>query len=113
MKNPKYIGVYVLTNFWSSIEEDLYRINTLLELGFSPFVMIYDKQKFVDSRGRWLPDVAYRYTEDELRHFKTVQHMQRWCGNRAILKKCRRFEDYDNYKNWAKKGMPVPKREDL
>lgn len=113
LKNPKYIGVYVLTNFWSSIEEDLYRINTLLELGFSPFVMIYDKQKFVDSRGRWLPDVAYRYTEDELRHFKTVQHMQRWCGNRAILKKCRRFEDYDNYKNWVKKGMPVPKREDL
>ena len=48
----------MLTNYWSSIEEDLFRIDTLWELGVFPFVMIYDKQRFVDSRGRWMTHVA-------------------------------------------------------
>lgn len=100
--------VYVLTNYWSSMEENLFRIYTLLELGFMPFVMIYDKQKFVDERGRWLPGVAERFSEQQLQDFKTCQHMQRWCGRGWIVKRCPRFEDYEPYKRWAEKGKPVP-----
>lgn len=35
--------VYVLTNFNSTMQENLYRIYTLRDLGFKPYVMIYDK----------------------------------------------------------------------
>ena len=80
--------VYVLTNYWSTMKEDLFRIYTLRNLGFMPFVMIYDKQKFVDSKGRWLPEVDLRYSEKQLRDFKICQHMQRWCGRINIIKSC-------------------------
>ena len=36
-------SVYVLTNFNSSHEQDLWRVNVLRELGYTPYVMIYDK----------------------------------------------------------------------
>ena len=108
LKVSDHCRVYVLTNYWSSTEEDLFRIHTLLELGFLPFVMIYDKQKFVDNRGRWLPSVAERFSEQQLQHFKTCQHMQRWCGRGWIIKSCPRFEDYEPYKRWIGKGKPVP-----
>lgn len=108
IKNPDQVGVYVLTNYWSTTEDDLYRVYALRKLGFMPFVMIYDKQKYVDSRGRWLPNIATKYTVDQLQHFKICQHMQRWAGNRKIIKTCPDFEDYEPYRNWIKKGMPVP-----
>lgn len=110
IKNPNDIGVYVLTNYWSSIEEDLKRIYALRSLGFVPFVMIYDKQKFVNSRGIWLPGVEDKYTTDQLVHFKICQHMQRWCGHRGLLKSCPDLQSYENYKRWVEKGMPVPGR---
>lgn len=66
------LGVYVLTNFGSTIEEDLYRIYTLRDLGYSPYVMIYDK-----------PNAP-----------RKIKRLQRWCNNRFIFKKCTRFEDY-------------------
>ena len=108
LKNPNQIGVYVLTNFWSSIEQDLHRIYTLRSMGFMPFVMIFNKQLYVDSRGHWLPDVANKFTKEELIHFKITQHMQRWCGNRKLIKVAPSFDDYNGYKNWCNKGMPVP-----
>ena len=73
-----------------------------------PFVMIYDKQKFVDRNGRWLPDAAKRYSKRELQAFKVCQHMQRWCGQIQILTKCPRFEKYEPYRRWVEKGKPVP-----
>lgn len=36
-------SVYVLTNFNSTHEQDLWRVNALRELGYTPYVMIYDK----------------------------------------------------------------------
>lgn len=39
------LGVYVLTNFNSTLEEDLHRIYTLRALGYSPYVMIYNKAR--------------------------------------------------------------------
>ena len=36
--------VYCLTNFNSTLEQDLYRVYTLIELGYDPYVMVYDKK---------------------------------------------------------------------
>lgn len=108
LKKPVYVGVYVLVNHWSTHFEDLYRIYTLRAMGFMPFVMIYDKQKFVDSNGRWLKDVGKIYTRQQLQHFKTCQHMQRWCGNRRLIKTVPNFEQYEPFRKWKEAGMPVP-----
>lgn len=65
--------VYVLVNHTSTVEQDLERIYTLRELGYWAYVMIYDKQ-----------------------NADTVYHdMQRWCNNRFIFAKCKKFEDYN------------------
>lgn len=64
--------VYVLTNFNTTIEEDLYRIYKLKELQYNPYVMIYNKPKAP----------------------KEIKRLQRWCNNRIIFKSCERFEDY-------------------
>lgn len=105
---PRDTGVYVLTNYWSSTEEDLFRVYTLRFLGFMPYIMIYDRQKFVDDKGHWKPGVELKYSPEQLRHFKTCQHMQRWANNRRIIKSCPDFNDYDRYANWVAKGKPVP-----
>lgn len=106
--DPNNVTVYVLVNYWSSHEEDITRINRLRELGLMPYVMIYDKQRFVDERGRWLKGVEEEFTSEQLRHFKTCQHLQRWCNTRKIIKTAPRFDDYLGYRNWASKGMLVP-----
>ena len=64
--------VYVLTNFGSTQEENLWRIYTLRDLGFDPYVMIYDK-----------PNAP-----------KEVKRLQRWCNNKFIFKSCKKFQDY-------------------
>lgn len=64
--------VYCLTNFNSTMEENLYRIYTLRDLGYDPYVMIYDK-----------PHAP-----------KEVKRLQRWCNNKIIFKSCKKFEDY-------------------
>lgn len=68
-----YGTVFCLTNFGSTMEENLYRIYTLRDMGFNPYVMIYDK-----------PHAP-----------RDVRLLQRWCNNRIIFKSCPRFEDYD------------------
>jgi hypothetical protein len=72
IKSDRNKAVYVLTNFNSTVEEDLYRIYTLRELGFSPYVMIYQKE-----------------TADKM-HRK----LQRWVNCRWIFRSVERFEDY-------------------
>ena len=64
--------VYCLTNFSSSMEENLYRIYTLRDMGYDPYVMVYDK-----------PHAP-----------KEIKMLQRWCNNKIIFKSCKRFEDY-------------------
>lgn len=64
--------VYCLTNFNSTLEQDLYRIYTLRDLGYDPYVMIYNK-----------PSAP-----------KEIRHLQRWCNNKIIFKSVKRFEDY-------------------
>lgn len=69
----KFGTVYCLTGFNSTLEQDLYRIYTLRELDFDPYVMIYNK-----------PDAP-----------AVLKRLQRWCNNRMIFAKCERFEDYN------------------
>ena len=102
-------GVYTLTNFWSTTEQDLHRIYTLRKLGYVPYVMIYDKQKFVTDRGHWKKGVESIFTTEQLRQFKTCQHLQRWCNNRALIKSCPIFDNYEPYAKWVKAGKPVPR----
>lgn len=64
--------VYCLTNFDSTMEENLYRIYTLRDMGYDPYVMVYDK-----------PHAP-----------KEIKMLQRWCNNKIIFKSCKRFEDY-------------------
>lgn len=72
-RNSNIGMVYCLTNFNSTMEENLYRIYTLRDLGYDPYVMIYDK-----------PHAP-----------KEIRRLQRWCNNKIIFKSCKKFEDYD------------------
>lgn len=65
--------VYCLTNFNSTLSQDLYRIYTLRYLGYDPFAMVYNK-----------PAAP-----------KEIRRLQRWCNNKIIFKSTTRFEDYN------------------
>lgn len=46
---------YVLIGYWSSEEEDMYRVETLRDLGIDPFVMPYNKRDlYQKSFARWV-----------------------------------------------------------
>lgn len=64
--------VYVLTNFDTTMEENLYRVYALRDLGYDPYVMIYDK-----------PNAPAE-----------VRRLQRWCNNRMIFRSCPDFREY-------------------
>lgn len=106
-----YCGVYCLTNFWSTTEQDLHRIYTLRSLGYEPYVMIYDKQRFVTDKGRWRKGVEESFSVEQLRRFKTCQHLQRWCNSQLLIKSIPNFNDYEPYAKWVKNGQPVPVQE--
>lgn len=67
-----YAGVYVLTNYDTTIDDDLYRIYTLRDLGFDPYVMVYNK-----------PSAP-----------RQIRRLQRWANNKAF-RAVARFEDFD------------------
>lgn len=72
IKDYRRKTVYCLTNYNSTMEQNLYRIYTLRDLGYSPYVMIYDK-----------PHAS-----------KEIRALQRWCNNKIIFNSCMQFEDY-------------------
>ena len=72
--DKRKLSVYVLTNFNTTIQQDLERIYTLRELGYWPYVMVYDKE--------------------HTRPSDTVRKLQRWVNMRAVFEKVKRFEDY-------------------
>lgn len=69
------LGVYVLTNFNTNMDQDLERIYTLRDLGYDPYVMVYNKE--ATNSG------------------DPVRLLQRWVNNKIIFKTVKRFEDYD------------------
>ena len=68
------MGVYILTNFNTTIEQDLERIYILRDLGYSPYVMIFNKQ-----------DVPKGHT---------LRRMQRWTNSRITFNAVKNFEDF-------------------
>lgn len=71
--------VYVLCNFDTTLEQDLERIYTLRELGFNPYVMLYDKEHI--PRGH------------------DLRKLQRWVNNRFVFAKCKTFEEFERSEN--------------
>ncbi len=63
--------VYILTNYNTTIADDLYRVNLVRALGYLPDVRIYRKPT--------APQV--------------LKDLQRWCNNRRIFRTCE-FMDY-------------------
>lgn len=72
--NMRKLIVYVLCNFNTTIEQDLDRIYTLRELGYWPYVMLYNK--------------------DSLPKGHELKKMQRWVNNRFIFASCNSFDEY-------------------
>ena len=72
IKNNRRRRVYVLTNYGSSHRQDLYRINTLREMGYDPYVMVYDR-----------PNAP-----------KITRQLQRWVNNKRIFYTVKDFADY-------------------
>lgn len=70
-KDRGRVTVYILCNFDTTLEQDIYRIQLCRELRFSPYPMIYDKEHC---------DPVYR-------------KLQRWCSN-YIFWQCKTFEEY-------------------
>lgn len=64
--------VYILVNFNSTMEENLHRIYTVRDLGYDPYVMVYDK-----------PNAPVE-----------IKHLQRWVNNKFVFRKCSTFEEY-------------------
>ena len=65
--------VFTIVNFDTSIEQDLDRIYTLRDMGYWPYVMVYDKA-----------------------HARPIYtRLQRWVNNRFVFARCKRFEDYN------------------
>ncbi len=72
--DKRKLPVYVLINFNTTIEQDLGRIYTLRDLGYWPYVMVYNKANTKPG--------------------DTVRRIQRWVNMRAVFEKVKRFEDY-------------------
>lgn len=68
--------VYVLTNYDTTPEQDLERVYKLRDMGYEPYIMIYDK-----------PHAAPFY-----------KSLQRWVNYRPIFHTIERFEDYNKKK---------------
>ena len=64
--------VYVLVNYWSTINEDLRRIYWLKYNGYDPYVMVYDKDNAP----------------------KDIRRLQRWVNNKFVFRSCEMFQDY-------------------
>lgn len=72
--DKRKMGVYVLTNFNTTFEQDLERVYTLRELGYNPFIMIYNK--------------------DQVKKGADLKQLQQWVNSRRLFAAVERFEDY-------------------
>jgi hypothetical protein len=92
------LKVYVLTNFDTTEEQDLYRIYKLKELGYDPYVMIFNKSEFVTDKHRLKPikELLKKFNTEQIEHFKKVWQLQRWVNNKRIFRsgQAETFEDY-------------------
>lgn len=68
------MSVFVLVNYDTTFEQDLERIYTLRDMGYNPYIMVYDK--------------AHTTGKDKIRQ------LQRWVNNRVIFRTVNTFEEY-------------------
>lgn len=68
------VSVYVLTNFDTTIHQDLERIMYIRSLGFHPYVMRYDKKNIPKGH--------------------IINSLARWCNMPAVFWKYKTFEEY-------------------
>ena len=73
VKDKRKRRVYVLTNYGSTHEQDLYRIYTLRDMGYDPYVMVYEKPAAPEE----------------------TRKMQRWVNNKRLFYSVKDFKDYD------------------
>lgn len=73
--NMREKRVFVLTNFDTTFEEDLYRVNLLRENEYIPYVMIYNK-----------PSAS-----------AILKRLQRWCNFPAAFHSAKDFWEYQKY----------------
>ena len=83
IKNPRLRRVYLLTNYGSTHEQDLYRVETLRQMGFDPYVMIYERPT--------APPIT--------------RHLQRWVNNKRLFYAIPSFSDYEPVKKLLGGGM--------
>ena len=83
IKNPRLRRVYLLTNYGSTHEQDLYRVETLRQMGFDPYVMIYERPT--------APPIT--------------RHLQRWVNNKRLFYAIPSFSDYEPVKKLRGGGM--------
>lgn len=65
--NKRKATVYVLTNFDSTLEEDLHRVYKIRDLGMAPYIMIYDKEhagKEAKDLARWVNNRIIWYADE-------------------------------------------------
>lgn len=68
------LGVFVLCNFDTTLEQDLERIYWLRHNGFAPYVMLYNKESIPKGHD--------------------LRRLARWVNNRFIFSQCETFEEY-------------------
>ncbi|WP_419195997.1 radical SAM protein [Butyricicoccus faecihominis] len=76
IKSSRNRRVYVLTNYGSTHEQDLYRVETLRCMGFDPYVMIYERPTAL----------------------QITRHLQRWVNNKRLFYAVPSFSDYEPVK---------------
>lgn len=76
--DKRKLAVYMLTNFDTTHEQDLERIYILKDLGYLPYVMIYNKENLPKGH--------------------ITRKLQRWVNMRAV------FEKVDNFADYQKEG---------
>lgn len=67
--------VYVLCNYDTTFEQDLERIYTLRDMGYSPYVMLYNKEHIPKGH--------------------RLRKLQRYVCGRQIFRTCKSFEEYE------------------
>ena len=72
IKSDRRRRVYVLVNYGSTHEQDLYRVETLRGMGYDPYVMVYDRPS--------APPIT--------------RQLQRWVNNKRIFHTVPSFADY-------------------
>lgn len=68
------MGVYMLTGYNTTLEQDLERVYKLRDMGYNPYVMIYDKE--------------------HVKKGSDLRRLQRWVNSRVAFAAVKKFEDF-------------------